>query len=140
MIKQVNAQVKKRLGKEEGFTLMELLIVVAIIAVLAAIAIPVFTTQLASAKDAADQANGRALYALAQSEWISNPNHQMTSQFTWDSAERKERVTFEGGATQSFTFSDRTTDVSVEPNGTTGVNVTIASEANGGAGFQYPEP
>ena len=56
-------QMKKT--SKKGFTVAELLIVVGIIAVLVAIAIPVFTAQLDRAKDAADQANGRALYAIA---------------------------------------------------------------------------
>ena len=43
--------------KNKGFTLAELLIVVAIIAVLTAIAIPVFTTQLEKSREATDVAN-----------------------------------------------------------------------------------
>lgn len=56
----------KRLFKknnENGFTLAELLIVVAIIAVLVAISIPIFTTQLEKAREATDAANIRAAYA-----------------------------------------------------------------------------
>ncbi|MBQ6401251.1 MAG: type II secretion system protein [Firmicutes bacterium] len=52
---------KKR--NEKGFTLAELLIVVAIIAVLVAIAIPIFTAQLDKAKLATDTANARAAVA-----------------------------------------------------------------------------
>lgn len=48
---------------KKGFTLAELLIVVAIIAVLVAIAIPVFTSQLEKAREATDAANIRAAYA-----------------------------------------------------------------------------
>ena len=48
---------------ESGFTLMEMLIVVAIIAVLIAIAIPVFTTQLENSREATDAANLRSAYA-----------------------------------------------------------------------------
>ncbi|MDD6147639.1 MAG: prepilin-type N-terminal cleavage/methylation domain-containing protein [Lachnospiraceae bacterium] len=55
----------KRLNKK-GFTLAELLIVVAIIAVLVAIAIPIFTSQLEKAREATDAANIRAAYAEVQ--------------------------------------------------------------------------
>jgi len=49
--------------KNKGFTLMEMLIVVAIIAVLVAIAIPTFTSSLEKSKESADAANLRAAYA-----------------------------------------------------------------------------
>ena len=57
----------------KGFTLAELLIVVAIIAVLTAIAIPVFTTQLEKSREATDLANLRSAYA-----------EMMTEVLTWD--------------------------------------------------------
>lgn len=50
-------------NNKKGFTLAELLIVVAIIAVLVAIAIPVFTNQLEKSREATDEANIRSLYA-----------------------------------------------------------------------------
>ena len=53
----------------KGFTLAELLIVVAIIAVLVAIAIPVFTSQLHKSRVAADLANMRAYYAEIQADY-----------------------------------------------------------------------
>ena len=46
-----------------GFTLMEMLIVIALIAVLIAIAIPVFASQLEKSREATDLANVRAAYA-----------------------------------------------------------------------------
>ena len=55
----------------KGFTLAELLIVVAIIAVLVAIAIPVFTTQLERSREATDLSNIRAAYAEAVSDYLS---------------------------------------------------------------------
>ena len=45
--------------KNKGFTLMEMLIVVAIIAILSAIAIPTFTKTLERSREAADLANVR---------------------------------------------------------------------------------
>ncbi len=54
----------KRVKKnKKGFTLAELLIVVAIIAVLVAISIPIFTSQLEKSREATDAANLRAAYA-----------------------------------------------------------------------------
>ncbi len=50
-------------NNNKGFTLAELLIVVAIIAVLVAVAIPIFNTQLEKAREATDIANARDFYA-----------------------------------------------------------------------------
>ena len=50
---------------QKGFTLAELLIVVAIIAVLVAIAIPVFTKRLEASRETTDIANLRSAYAAA---------------------------------------------------------------------------
>ena len=61
----------KKLNNKKGFTLMEMLIVVAIIAVLVAIAIPVFNNSLTKSKEAADVANIRAAYAEYQVKVIS---------------------------------------------------------------------
>ena len=55
-----------------GFTLAELLIVVAIIAVLTAIAIPVFTKELEKSREATDLSNIRAAYAEVMADYITN--------------------------------------------------------------------
>ena len=57
-------------NKRKGFTIMEMLIVVAIIAILAAIAIPVFSSSLHKARVAADIANVRAYYAELQTDYL----------------------------------------------------------------------
>ena len=49
--------------REKGFTMAELLIVVAIVAVLVAIAIPVFSAQLEKSREATDAANIRSAEA-----------------------------------------------------------------------------
>ena len=51
-----------------GFTLTEMLIVIAIIAVLIAIAIPVFSSQLEKTREATDLANVRSAYAQVSTE------------------------------------------------------------------------
>ena len=58
---------KKAKKNKKGFTLAELLIVVAIIAVLVAISIPIFTSQLEKARESTDAANLRAAYAEVMS-------------------------------------------------------------------------
>lgn len=60
--------------RNKGFTLVELLVVVGIIAVLVAISIPVFTSQLHKARVATDWANLRALYAELQTKSVIDDN------------------------------------------------------------------
>lgn len=57
--------------RREGFTLAELLVVVAIIAVLVAISIPIFTSQLHKAEVATDWANIRSYYSEIQADYIA---------------------------------------------------------------------
>ena len=59
-------------NNKKGFTLAELLIVVAIIAVLVAIAIPIFTSQLERSREATDLANIRAAYAEAVADYLGS--------------------------------------------------------------------
>lgn len=62
----------KRMRKnKKGFTLAELLIVVAIIGVLVAISIPIFTSQLEKSRDAVTLSNIRAAYAQAQTAYLT---------------------------------------------------------------------
>lgn len=61
---------KKLRKNKKGFTLAELLIVVAIIGVLVAISIPIFTSQLKKARLATNQANARAAYAAATTQYM----------------------------------------------------------------------
>lgn len=57
-------------NNRKGFTLAELLIVVAIIAVLVAISIPIFNNQLKKARLATNQANGRAAFSAAEAAYL----------------------------------------------------------------------
>ena len=72
----------------KGFTLAELLIVVAIIAVLVAIAIPVFTTRLEASRETTDLANLRGAYAAATVASLNG-------------------VSFDGGTTTTYPSNDK---------------------------------
>ncbi len=61
-----------KVNNKKGFTLAELLIVVAIIGVLIAIALPTFTTQLNKAKQATAAANARSVYSEYVATCLSN--------------------------------------------------------------------
>ena len=69
----------KRLMKmkedKKGFTLAELLIVVAIIGVLVAISVPIFTAQLKKATVATNQANARSAKAAAVTAYLEEGTH-----------------------------------------------------------------
>ncbi len=66
--------IKKLRKNEKGFTLAELLIVVAIIGVLVAISIPIFTSQLEKSREAVDMANIRAAYAEVMASALADPD------------------------------------------------------------------
>lgn len=63
---------KMRENGKKGFTLAELLIVVAIIAILVAISIPIFSAQLEKSREATDAANIRSAYAEVSADMLTN--------------------------------------------------------------------
>lgn len=75
----------KKLNKK-GFTLAELLIVVAIIGVLVAISIPIFTSQLKKAHLATNQANARAAYAAVVAKLLENEKTSGKATYTVSTA------------------------------------------------------
>ena len=70
---------KKLRKNEKGFTLAELLIVVAIIGVLVAISIPIFTSQLEKAREATDMANIRSAYAEVSADALTDSKKDHTA-------------------------------------------------------------
>lgn len=67
----------RKMKNKKGFTLMEMLIVVAIIAILIAIAIPTFASSLNKARIATDEANIRAGYASVMTDVLMDDNHSV---------------------------------------------------------------
>ena len=80
----------KRLMKmkedKKGFTLAELLIVVAIIGVLVAISVPIFTAQLKKATVATNQANARSAKAAAVTAYLEGGTHSADLIISYDVA------------------------------------------------------
>ncbi len=71
---------REKLRNHEGFTLVEMLIVVAIIAILIAVSIPLVNTSLEKARHAVDQANMRSAVLLANVEVMTN---EITANDSW---------------------------------------------------------
>ena len=65
----------KKVNENKGFTLAELLIVVAIIGVLVAVSIPVFNNELEKSREAADLGNLRTAYAVGSTYLLAHPEN-----------------------------------------------------------------
>ena len=68
-------------SNKKGFTLAELLVVVAVIAVLVAISIPIFTAQLEKSREATDLANVRAAYSEVMNAAMSDDHSGSTAHY-----------------------------------------------------------
>ena len=128
----------KKIKNTKGFTLMEMLIVVAIIAILIAIAIPTFTAQLEKAREAADIANIRSTYSEAMvaylegngTDAVTKPTAKMTqTKKEWQYVEWPDYL---GKPAPEPTKGDTVT-VKVTKEGTVSCEVTAAPSAGSDA-------
>ena len=78
---------------QKGFTLVELMVVVVIIGILIAIAIPVYNTVTLRADQAAWDATERIIRGAASTAYISDP--ALSNGFTWNSGDGQNYI--EGG-------------------------------------------
>ncbi|MBQ9003374.1 MAG: type II secretion system protein [Eggerthellaceae bacterium] len=84
----------------KGFTLMEMLIVIAIIAVLVAIAIPVFASQLGNAQRATDESNARSALAAAVMQFEEDGGTSDAVSYAYDASNGR-AVKLAGSSTTS---------------------------------------
>ena len=77
-------KLQRKLKKSGGFTLIEMLIVVAIIAILVAVSIPVVGGSLNKARTATDDANLRAAKAAALIEYMTENTVPETATYYYD--------------------------------------------------------
>ena len=75
----MKALLKKVRGDKKGFTLAELLVVVAIVAILVAISVPIFTAQLGKARKATNEANLRAAKVAAVAAYLTDEKKTSSS-------------------------------------------------------------
>lgn len=76
----------KKVNNKKGFTLAELLVVLAILAVLVAVAIPLFTSAIGDAQETAQNANYRAVRAAAVVEILSNDSVPAKGSWGWSAS------------------------------------------------------
>ena len=79
----------RKMKNSKGFTLMEMLIVVAIIAVLVAVMIPVMNNSLEKSRDTATVANLRTAYAEAQVAYLTEDKTNDDVTITYNTTEGK---------------------------------------------------
>lgn len=70
---------REKLLRHEGFTLVEMLIVVSIIAILVAVSIPLVSSSLEKARRAVDEANARDAISLATIEVLGDNINEKTA-------------------------------------------------------------
>ena len=72
MLARIRKQLRENRENEQGFTLIELLVVMIIIGILAAIAVPVFLSQRAKARDTSVKADVSTLGKEIAAYWVDN--------------------------------------------------------------------
>ena len=115
-------------NNNRGFTLAELLIVVAIIAVLTAIAIPVFSSQLEKSREATDLANVRSAYATLVADYLGNTGAAAEKSVTVPVTQKEDG--WQNGTGTLEIMVDGTSSVINVPSHTSG-NYTITIGTNG---------
>lgn len=132
--------------RRKGFTLMEMLIVVAIIAVLIAIAIPVLSSVLEKAKEATDLANIRSAYAEISAKYLTGEDtdpitvEMKQTKAGWDTKDVQETLEglFKGGVVGAPADGNENTALIEWISDDSTVKVTFNGEGSGGS--DTPEP
>ena len=118
-----------RKNNKKGFTLAELLIVVAIIAVLTAIAIPVFSSQLEKSREATDLANIRSAYATLVADYLDNSEAAAAKSIEVPATQKEND--WQNGTGKLETMVDGTIREISVPVHLAGTNYTVAISASG---------
>lgn len=109
----------RKMKNKKGFTLMEMLIVVAIIAILIAIAIPTFASSLNKARVATDEANIRSGYASVMVEVLDKNLMDKTA----DAQDIRFTLNTDGSVTQEGKTDNTKTTYTCQGNANDAVSV-----------------
>lgn len=128
---------KAKLKKQGGFTMVELLIVVAIIGILAAVSIPMFSNALERARHGVDAANVRSAVSLATAEVAADlkPADNFSNWVEYKYVVNKSATS---GNEHQAHLSKKTTDTAVEascaeaPNDLGGLTVKVKYDLTAG--------
>ena len=120
---------RSRKEREGGFTLVELMVVVMIIAILMAIAIPTFLNSRKRAQDSAAKSNARNGLAAAQSVYSENQTYPATAAMITSLAAEEPSLTFVA------TASTDPKTISVYTNGSD--TVVLSAQSKSGKCFSF---
>ena len=104
---------KQKLKNKKGFTLVELLVVVAIVAILVAISIPMVSGALERARTETDNANKRAAEGAAMIEYLLKDGGEDTKFYTYNA---------DTGTVTDVTAANSTVDEVGSSTAATGIN------------------
>ena len=128
-MKNVLSNLKARRDSEEGFTLIELMVVVLIIAILIAIAIPTFLGARERAQDRAAQSSLRNALTAAKTAYTDNSDYSKSTEVELPAIEPS--LKYEDAATTSGTSATVPSfkDVSVSVSNVAGTDKQVWSAA-----------
>lgn len=129
-MKKLKEKLNAKLSKNGGFTLVEMLIVVAIIAILIAVSIPLISTTLEDAKDATDDANYRSAAMLGQVTYLTTDNPTGTYWYCISTTNKAGGVLTKQDATPDAAYKSRCTGSNHGETGTSAnqyIKVTISA-------------